>query len=108
MAERIPELNVFMKNSNPLEKDIEAAVCKHARELGMLEYKFASPARRHVPDRIFLYAGKIFFIEFKRLGEPPTKAQAIEHAKMRERGAMVFVVDNVRAGKEIINYVAGK
>lgn len=96
-----------MKSNNPLEKDIESAVCKYARELGMLEYKFTSPARRHVPDRIFLYGGKTFFIEFKRKGEKPTKAQAIEHAKMRERGAVVFVVDNVEDGKGVINFALG-
>lgn len=98
-----------MKNSNPLEKDIEAAVCKHARELGMLEYKFTSPARRHVPDRIFLCKpNKVFWIEFKRRGEKATLAQAIEHTKMRELGMAVFVVDNKEDGKQLVERMAGR
>lgn len=90
-------------NDNPLEKVIEGKCCKFARELGMLEYKFTSPAKRHVPDRIFLRdGGRIFWIEFKKRGEKPTAAQALEHEKMRKRGATVYVTDNVVDGKNII------
>ena len=52
--------------SDPLEKDIEAKVCLYARDKGMLTYKFTSPARAAVPDRMFIYKGRVFFIEFKR------------------------------------------
>jgi hypothetical protein len=98
-----------MKNPNPLEKAIEAAVCKHARELGMLEYKFTSPARRHVPDRIFIApGGKVFFVEMKRRGEVATPAQALEHAKFRERGVEVFIVDNVDDGEKLLEKMLTK
>lgn len=94
-----------MKTSNPLEKVIERQVCSHARSLGMLEYKFVSPQRRSVPDRVFVFKGKVFFIEFKRFGEKPTPAQAIEHQKLRDHGVEVFVVDNVPQGKTILNRI---
>lgn len=88
-------------NPNPLEKDIEKKVCDYAKSLGILCYKFTSPARRSVPDRLFIMpAGKgVFFIEFKRNGCVPTDAQAVEIEKIRKQGTMVFVVDNVEEGE---------
>lgn len=95
-----------MKNPNPLEKVIERQVCSHARSLGMYCAKFTSPQRRSVPDRIFHYKGKTWYIEFKRFGEKPTPAQAIEHQKLRDHGVEVFVVDNVPQGKTILNRIS--
>lgn len=92
-----------MKKPNPLEKDIEKRVCDYAKSLGMLCYKFTSPSRRSVPDRMFInYHGTVFFIEFKRKGEKPTAAQAVEIAKLRKQKASVFVIDNVGEGKNAI------
>lgn len=57
------------KKAKPLEKEIEKKVCDYAKASGMLVYKFTSPARRSVPDRLFIPEGKsAFFIEFKREG----------------------------------------
>ena len=92
-----------MKNLNPLEKYIERKVCTHARELGILVYKFQSPGNASVPDRLFVAPGNVvFWIEFKRKGEKPTKAQAIEIEKIRKQGGQVFVVDDVASGKSIV------
>lgn len=87
-------------NTNPLEKVIEKKVCDHAKSLGCLVYKFTSPNRRSVPDRLFIMPdGKgIFFIEFKRKGCKPTAAQYIEISKIRKMGVRVCVVDNVYEG----------
>lgn len=92
-------------NPNPLEKDIEKKVCDYAKKLGCLCYKFASPARRSVPDRLFIMPGGrgVFFIEFKRLGCKPTPAQEIEIAKIKKQGICVFVVDTVGMGKDAVN-----
>lgn len=90
-------------NPNPLEKAIEKTVCSYARTKGCLAYKFVSPAQSHVPDRLFIFNGHVFFIEFKRLGCKPTPAQALEHQKMRAKGAVVHVVDSVEAGKRVID-----
>lgn len=91
-------------NKNPLEKYIEGKVCDHAKKLGCLVYKFTSPSRRSVPDRIFIMPdGKgVFFIEFKRLGQKPTPAQANEIAKIVKQCTVVFVVDNVTKGKRCV------
>lgn len=93
------------KLSDPLEKVIEGKVCDYAKSLGCLHYKFTSPARRSVPDRMFVMpAGKgVFFIEFKRLGQEPTPSQAVEIDKIRKQGIPVYVVDNVSSGKAFVD-----
>lgn len=91
-------------NPNPLEKAIESAVCNYAKSLGVLVYKFTSPQRRSVPDRIFFPPNRpAFLIEFKRKGEKPTPAQDVEIAKIRAQGVNVYVVDNVEQGKVIVD-----
>jgi len=67
-------------------------------------YKFTSPARRSVPDRLFItLEGRHFFIEFKRKGKEPTPAQRVEINKIRFNKGTVWVVDNVNRGKQIID-----
>lgn len=96
-----------MKTTDPLEKDIEKRVCDYAKSLGMLVYKFTSPSRRSVPDRMFITkAGVVFFIEFKRKGQKPTASQEVEIAKIRAQGVKCFVVDKVADGKQIIADIA--
>lgn len=87
-----------------LEKQIEAKVCDYAKERGLLVYKFTSPNRMAVPDRMFVRPdGKIFFIEFKREGQKPTPAQDREHERLRGHGVQVFVVDDVKIGQWVID-----
>lgn len=93
-----------MRNDNPLEKDIEKKVCDYAKTLNVVVYKFTSPAKRSVPDRLFIMPGGrgCFFIEFKRKDQKPTPAQEVEINKIRSQGIYVGVIDNVEAGKKLI------
>ncbi len=87
-----------------LEKQIEAQVCAYARNKGVLAYKFTSPARAAVPDRMFIRQdGLVWFCEFKREGQKPTPAQEREHTRLREHKVNVFVIDNVSEGKTMID-----
>lgn len=87
-----------------LERDIESAVVKYATMLGILSYKFTSPSRAAVPDRIFIgQDGMIVFIEFKRDGLKPTPSQLREHTRLRNQGCNVVLVDNVTLGKSVID-----
>lgn len=93
-----------MINPNPLEKDIEKRVCAYAVTMGILCYKFTSPARAHVPDRIFfLPGGGFFMVEFKRKGQVPTPAQRVEITKLQQQGATVYVIDNIEDGKRAVD-----
>lgn len=86
------------------EKDIEDAVCRYARRLGFEAEKFVSPAKRSVPDRMFSGPGrKLFFIEFKAPGCKPTKKQKRDHERRREMGFEVYVIDDIDAGKALVN-----
>lgn len=87
-----------------LEKQIERAVCDYARECEMLVYKFTSPERAAVPDRMMITPkGTVWFIEFKREGLKPTPAQTREHDRLRGHKVMVFVVDSVKSGKIVVD-----
>ena len=95
-------------NNDPLEKVIEARVCRYAKNQGMMTYKFTSPNRASVPDRLLITAaGTVFFIEFKRLGKKPTPAQAREIQRIRDSHVNVFIVDSILAGRLVIDIMKG-
>ena len=90
-----------------LEKDIESKVCTYAEEKGLLQYKFTSPMRAAVPDRMFIVpGGKLFFIEFKREGAAPTPQQVREHARLVTWGVAVYLIDTVTDGKAVVDRYA--
>ena len=87
-----------------LEKEIEAKVCDYAKTKNVLVYKFTSPNRMAVPDRLFIRPdGRIWFCEFKREGQKPTPAQDREHHRLRQHKVSVFVIDNVDGGKAMVD-----
>jgi len=87
-----------------LEKQIETKVCDYAKQRGLLVYKFTSPARAAVPDRLFVLPnGRMFFCEFKRQGQKPAIPQQREHNRLRGHEVSVFVVDNVDAGLRMVD-----
>ena len=85
-----------------LEKDIEAVLVRRIQALGGRAYKFTSPNKRSVPDRLCLLpGGRLLFVECKRPGAKPTKLQAAEHERMRALGFEVVVVDSKEAALAI-------
>ena len=92
-----------------LEKQIEKKVCDYAKDNGLLVYKFTSPGRMAVPDRLFVNRyGFMFFIEFKRAAEKPTPAQLREHERLTAYNTEVFVIDDVVKGKLVIDLMRNK
>lgn len=79
-----------------LERDIEAKAVALAKSYGWLAYKFTSPARASVPDRLFLREGVAVFIEFKSEKGRLTVGQEREHARLRAAGFPVFVCRSVQ------------
>ncbi len=81
------------------EKTIEQALVKHVKDQGGIAYKFTSPNRRSVPDRLCVFpGGRVVFVECKRPGGKLTKLQAREIERLREMGFEVLVVDNKNIG----------
>ncbi len=95
-----------------LEKQIERRVIERAHAKKIEAYKFTSPNRAAVPDRLMLaeipefmrpvIARYVRFVEFKATGKKPTAPQAREHARLRALGFVVDVVDSVDQGVVMI------
>ena len=90
------------------ESHIEKKVCEYAKSLGWLVYKFVSPGKRSVPDRIFLRDGWTFFIEFKGPDKLPTQAQLREIRKIVNTGHLVFVVNGIDMGRGIVDMMSAE
>ena len=87
-----------------LERDIEKKVCDYAKDRGILTYKFTSPSRAAVPDRLFIAQdGHMWFVEFKKQGMKPTPAQEREHHRLLRQRVEVWVIDSVESGKSMID-----
>ena len=50
------------------ERDVERYLIKECEKRGWLCWKFVSPGRRGVPDRIVIRHGAVAFVEVKRKG----------------------------------------
>jgi hypothetical protein len=87
-----------------LEREIEKKVCDYAKSVGFEVYKFSSPNRVGVPDRLFVAPHqRAFWIEFKREGGKPTPVQMRECRKLRDCGFDVYLVDSVEDGKAVVD-----
>lgn len=85
------------------ESVIEAHFVKRVADIGGKAYKFTSPQRRSVPDRLVLLpGGRVFFAELKATGEKPTEGQAREHERLRALGFSVLVIDNKDQTDELV------
>ena len=83
------------------EATIERDVCAAAESAGFLAWKFTSPNRRGVPDRMLVSLwGLVSFWEFKRPGETiePNSPQERRMEELGQRGIMVVVCDDVERG----------
>lgn len=86
-----------------LESTIEKSVVTWARHNGWLSYKMASQFARGWPDRMFIKAGRVIFIEFKAPGKKPTVKQQIVIDKIRNEDILVFVIDNCKDGINVLS-----
>ncbi|MFC3724473.1 VRR-NUC domain-containing protein [Neoaquamicrobium sediminum] len=86
-----------------LESYIERKVCEYAKKLGWLVRKLQWVGRHGAPDRLFIRAGRVVFIEFKAPGKKPTEHQRLELERLREQGMEAYVVDDIDEGKFILS-----
>jgi len=91
-----------MKKQKLLERDIQQSVVSFARRQGITAHKFSSEARRNVPDYIFLFNGRTYFIEFKATGKKARDGQLREIGKLRVAGFPVDVADDIAFGKRLV------
>ena len=78
------------------ESQLEQKLVSHITKLGGIAYKFSSPNRRSVPDRLCVMPnGRVFFVELKSEGKAPTQLQRHEHETLRALGHTVLVIDKI-------------
>lgn len=79
-------------------------MCDYAKKkYDAIAYKFTSPQRRNVPDRIVVFPnGVLIFIEFKAPGKLPTEGQNREISRLKYRGQTVLLIDDIMVGKSLI------
>lgn len=88
----------------PLEKEIEKKICDYAKTRGCYVRKFTSPNNRSVPDRLIIAPGNaVGFLEIKRQGQKPTKAQELEIGLLAKQGCDVWWCDNVKDGRQFVD-----
>lgn len=76
-----------------LEKNVEARLVRGIKARGGIPYKFTSPNRRSVPDRLCVMPGNVFiFVEVKTDKGRLTSGQSREIARLRDLGCAVEVV----------------
>ncbi|WP_179038264.1 PDDEXK family nuclease [Limnobaculum xujianqingii] len=77
------------------ESTIEKNLVKQVKAAGGIAFKFVSPGRRSVPDRIvILPGGRVVFVECKAPGQNPRPEQEREHKRLRSLGVNVVVLDS--------------
>ncbi|HGL5951582.1 MAG: VRR-NUC domain-containing protein [Citrobacter koseri] len=77
------------------ESLVEKHLVAEVKKAGGVAFKFVSPGRRSVPDRIVLLPrGRLVFVECKAPGKPPRADQLREHERLRALGFTVVVLDN--------------
>lgn len=85
------------------EAVIETYLCNEIRKLKGTAYKFKTPARRAAPDRLCVMPmGVIAFVECKRPGEKPSKAQAAELYKFHMLNHLAYWVSTKKEVDELI------
>jgi len=100
---------VSTKNEGRLEESIERSVTRYAIEqYGACARKMNGTGYRDWPDRLYLRTpstqdSRDLWVEYKRRGERPRAGQGRLLRYLRATGHLAFVVDDVGAGKKIID-----
>lgn len=89
-------------SKTPSESKIETDHADWLKKRGGLSIKLDVKSRVGVPDRlIVLPGGRIFFIEFKKLGEAPDPIQWDFHKRLARRGATVYTCDSLEEAQRV-------
>lgn len=75
------------------ERDIEAYLVTKVRKAGGVAYKFVSPGRAGVPDRLCVFpGGAVCFVELKAPGCEPTAIQYAQISRLQRLGCRVHII----------------
>lgn len=89
------------------ESEIETYLVRQVKAAGGEVRKCAWVGRRGAPDRLVLLARRpAVYVELKAPGKSPSQLQVREHARLRELGQYVVVIDSI-AGVDALLMGAG-
>lgn len=94
---------VVRVSSADLESRIEQKTTDYAKSLGMLSLKLNVVGQVGWPDRIYVWNGHTWYVEFKAAKQKPRPIQLYIHGELAKRQAVVRVVDNLIDGRSVIN-----
>ena len=77
------------------ERTVEQALKRTVEKAGGCCYKFTSPSRAGVPDRIVVLRGRVVFVELKATGEKPRALQKAVAKTIRKAGGRVYCLSSV-------------
>lgn len=90
-----------------LEKQVEKYLVQQVEKLGGIAYKFKSPQRRSVPDRLCVFPeGVLIFIEVKATGKEPTDDQWREINRLRDLEQWADWVDSKPQVRTLLKKIA--
>lgn len=90
------------------ERDVERYLIKECERRGWLCWKFVSPGRRGVPDRIVIRPGAVAFVEVKRKGGRVSPLQLRRIDELARRGVPARVVETKGEIDEMIREWEGR
>ena len=90
------------------EKQVEAYLKKRVEELGGICYKFVSPGRAAVPDRICVFMNQIEFVECKGEAGKLSSKQRREFERLHDLGAQVYVIHSKDSVDDLLKYLRWK
>ena len=95
----------MMVTSNRLESTIERKLLEEVKAREGLCEKWTSGTLGW-PDRIvILFDGKIGFVELKAPGKKPRSIQHYRHKQLRKLGFKVYVIDDVKSIKGVLDEI---
>ena len=86
-----------------IEKLIEAEGTKYAEARGWLVYKWSSPGKSGILDRLYFKNGVAFALEFKTTGKKATPKQRAEAERLQAAGIPCRCCDTVAATRSFID-----
>lgn len=90
------------------EKEVEQYLVSEVRKAGGAAWKFVSPGRAGVPDRVVMFpGGKIVFVELKAPDGVVRPQQEACFGKLRKMGQTVWVIRNKHQVDILMEYANG-
>lgn len=89
-----------------LERDVEKKFREGMESLGCMVFKFVSPGKAGVPDRLVVMpGGRCLFVELKRPGGKLRPLQTFWKTRLEAQGADYFVVDSFEGVEQVMRAV---